>query len=256
MTRALGFRLLAVSALVAACGALVLGTSKAESLEPGAVLAAQDVSDADLGAASSGRTIRVGVTVNGRRPLEIPIETYVARVLSGEGEPRAADAAQQALAIAIRTYTMANLGRHQREGFDLCDTTHCQVMRPAASASARRAVMVTAGQVLRYEGRPAVVYYSASCGGRTETANGAWPDIADLPYLRSINDDVHEEDKPWVLERSLVDIQQSLRRQGFDGRLKNLEIGRHTGSGRVGTVHLSGMRPDEIGGDDFRAALG
>src|SRR5262249_43560679 len=95
--------------------------------------AAQDVSDADLDAASRGDTIRVGVTANGRRPAEIPIETYVARVLAGEGEPHAADAAQQALAVAIRTYTMANLGKHQREGFDLCDTTHCQVMRANAT---------------------------------------------------------------------------------------------------------------------------
>src|SRR5262245_60765 len=204
MTRALGFRLLAVSALVAACGALVLGTSKAESLEPGAVLAAQDVSDADLGAASDGRTIRVGVTANGRRPTEIPIETYVARVLSGEGEPRAADAAQQALAIAIRTYTMANLGKHQREGFDLCDTTHCQVMRANASAAARRAALATAGQILVYDGRPAEVFYSASCGGRTETASAVWPGMPDLPYLRSVKDDVHDDDKPWVLDVSTI----------------------------------------------------
>ena len=39
------------------------------------------------------------------------------------------EAAAQALAIAIRTYALFNAGRHQRDGFDLCDTTHCQVLR-------------------------------------------------------------------------------------------------------------------------------
>ena len=76
-------------------------------------------------------------------------------------------AAAQALAVAIRTYALFNAGRHQRDGFDLCDTTHCQVLR-ASSAASRRAAQATAGLVLSYQGAPADLYYSASCGGHTE----------------------------------------------------------------------------------------
>ena len=65
------------------------------------------------------------------------LEDYVAQVLAGEGQPRAGDAAQQALAITARTFALANRNRHRREGFDLCDTTHCQVLRPATAIDAR-----------------------------------------------------------------------------------------------------------------------
>src|SRR6266542_4231921 len=71
-----------------------------------------DPTDADLEAASAGRVIRVGALATDGHVTVMPLEVYVARVLAGEGEPRAADAAQQALAIAIRTYALANLDRH------------------------------------------------------------------------------------------------------------------------------------------------
>jgi SpoIID/LytB domain protein len=223
-----------------------------------AVAASQDdPTDAVLEAISAGRSVRIRITTNGsRRILALPVELYVARVLAGEGEPNAADAAQQALAIAIRTYAAANAGRHRRDGFDLCDTTHCQVLRPATGAS-RRAAMATAGQVLMYAGRPAEVFYSASCGGRSEAVSQVWPGALDHPYLISTEDDVHEEEEPWVLDLPVSRVEQALRRVGFEGRrLKNLRIERRSDSGRVTRLEVSGMRPDAIAGDDFRAAIG
>ena len=161
----------------------------------------QEIGDADLDAASAGRTIQVGTPASGR-VVTLPLETYVARVLAAEGEPRAADAAQQALAIAIRTFAMANAARHRRDGFDLCDTTHCQVLR-AATAASRRAAMATAGRILTWNGRPAEVFYSASCGGYSESAEEVWPG-ANLPYLQAVPDDVHDDDRPWTVEIPLA----------------------------------------------------
>ena len=63
-----------------------------------------DVTDADLDAASGGRVVRVRALTNGAPVAAVPLEVYVARVLAGEAEPRAADAAYQALAVAIRTF--------------------------------------------------------------------------------------------------------------------------------------------------------
>lgn len=216
-----------------------------------------EVSDAQLEAASVGRVVRVGPAAGGRGTVvTLPLEVYVARVLAGEGEPRAAEAAQQALAIAIRTFAMANLGRHERDGFDLCDTTHCQVIR-AATAPSRQAALATAGQVLTYEGAPAELFYSASCGGRSEAGTAVWPKMPDYPYLRPVRDHVHEDDKPWDVELSTQQIQQALRKAGFEGtRLTDVSVERRTPSGRAGTLHLSGLRPDEIAGEDFRAAIG
>ena len=217
----------------------------------------QEPTDRALETASGGRTVRVRAAAGGTRGIvDLPIELYVARVLAGEGEPAAPDAAQEALAIAIRTYAAANAGRHRRDGFDLCDATHCQVMRPSTPGS-RRAALATAGRRLTYRDRPADVFYSASCGGRTEAASQVWRGALDHPYLRASDDDVHDDEAPWVLEVPLARVESALRRAGFAGRaLADVRVERRSPSGRAVRLRLPGMRPDEIAGEDFRAAIG
>jgi SpoIID/LytB domain protein len=112
----------------------------------------------------------------------IPLETYVARVLAGEAARSSTPAALEALAITVRTFALANRDRHRADGFDLCDETHCQVVR-AASAATERAATATAGQVLMRGSLIASVFYSASCGGHTEIPSEVWPGADDPPYL-------------------------------------------------------------------------
>jgi stage II sporulation protein D len=212
------------------------------------------VPDAWLDEASGGRTIRLGSLATGQ-VARLPLERYVATVLAGEADPRAADGSQEALAVAIRTYAIANPGRHEAEGFDLCDTTHCQVPRAATPAS-RRATLATAGRILVYEGQPAPVFYSASCGGRSERAENVWPGPA-YPYLQSVPDDVHDGDEPWAAELGLDEIHAALARQGFEGeRLTDLVIEERNESGRVQRLGLPGLRPASIDGNAFRLAVG
>jgi stage II sporulation protein D len=212
--------------------------------------------DAALVHASAGRTVRVRVGANGiARITDLPGEVYVARVLAAEGEPKAGGAAQRALAIAIRTFAAANAGRHARDGFDLCDTTHCQVLRPATPAS-RAAALATAGQLLVHDGRPAEVFYSASCGGRSEAAAQVWAGAINLPYLRSAEDDAHGGEEAWTVELSLESVEEALHRAGFEGRLRNVRVSRRSDSGRATRLEVEGLLPEEIRGEDFRLAIG
>jgi SpoIID/LytB domain protein len=218
--------------------------------------AQSDISDAVLEKASQGRTVDIGLLSTGGAVATIPLELYVARVLAGEAEPNAPDAAQQALAVAIRTYAIVNEGRHRREGFDLCDTTHCQVMRTANDYS-RRAALATAGRVLTLNGKPVEIFYSANCGGRSERAADVWPGGTRFPYLRSVADNVHRDESPWALTLTLDEIRQALAKAGFGGeRLRDIEIDERTSSGRVARLHLRGLRPDAIAGNPFRMAIG
>ena len=213
-----------------------------------------DVTEADLNRASGGQTVAVGM-LSGGAIAHVPLELYVARVLAGEAEPGAPDATMQALAVAIRTYAVFNAGRHGRDGFDLCDTTHCQVPRTPTTAT-RQAAMATAGRILTYRGAPAEIFYSASCGGRSVSASEMWPRAA-LPYLRSVEDDVHDENDEWTVEFTLDEIYEALTRAGFEGsRLEDLDVAGRTDSGRVAKIELDGMQPDEIAGDRFRMAVG
>jgi SpoIID/LytB domain protein len=214
----------------------------------GVVATAQDLSTA--------QTIRIGVLKNGAYEIvTMPLEAYVARVLTGEALPGSEPAAMEALAIAIRTYTIGNRGKHRADGFDLCDQTHCQVMR-ASSPVTERAALATAGKVLLYHGEPATVYYSASCGGRTEKPSNVWPGAEDPAYLPSRPDDGCQGTPVWSTELSLSDLQRALRAAGFTGILRDIRIAQRNESGRAARLSLEGMTPREISGQDLRAAIG
>src|SRR5499427_6308839 len=205
---------------------------------------------------SSAETIRIGVLKSGSYEIVVlPVETYVARVLAGEALPGSEPAALETLAIAIRTYALENRGRHRGDGFDLCDQTHCQVMR-ASSAATEKAALSTTNQVLLYKGQLATVYYSASCGGRTEKPSNVWPGSEDPPYLPSRPDDGCQGFPEWSTELSMPDLQRALRGAGFTGVLRNVKIADRNESGRASRITLEGMTPAEISGQDLRAAIG
>ena len=90
----------------------------------------------------------VKVRVQGRAE-SVPVETYVAWAVAGELGGTGEAEALRAMAVVARTWARTNAGRHRREGFDFCQTTHCQRLDPAAvSERVRRAVEDTGGMIL------------------------------------------------------------------------------------------------------------
>jgi SpoIID/LytB domain protein len=177
-------------------------------------------------------------------------------VLAGEGQPRAGDAAQQALAITARTFALANRNRHKKEGFDLCDTTHCQVVRPA-TATTKRAADATSGRVLLHQGQPAFVYYSAWCGGKSELASQVWPGAIDYSYEPSLKDEACEDEPGWESDVRVGQIEQALRAAGLRGsKLRNLRVLGRDASDRVARIGVDGFTPPEMSGNEFRMAVG
>lgn len=201
---------------------------------------------------------RLGRTLpNGRSKIErIAIDQYIAQVLAGEGQPRAADAAQEALAITARTYAMANRNRHRSEGFDSCDTTHCQVVRPA-TAITRKAAEATSGRVLLHQGQPAFVFYSAWCGGHTELASQVWPGAVEYARAGSRDDEACEGEPSWTSEVRADEIERAMRAAGLRGsRLRGLRVLARNDSERVARIRVEGFTPSEMSGHEFRMAVG
>src|SRR4051812_29778614 len=204
------------------------------------------------------REIRIGIARpgGGYTVQAFPLETYIARVLAGEAARDSRPAALEALAITIRTFALANRGRHNADGFDLCDTTHCQVMR-TPNAAHERAAAVTAGNVLLRGGAPATVFYSASCGGQTEIPSAVWPGHEDPPYMPSQPDDACLGAPAWTAEIEGADLTRSLRAAGFRGdRLRDFRILSRDTSGRVARLRVAGFAPEEISGQDLRSVVG
>ena len=216
-----------------------------------------------LGAQAGTQTLdpgalRVGVLGLGGRytVTTLPIDVYVARVVAGEAARDSRPAALEALAITVRTYALANRSRHRAEGFDLCDQTHCQVVRTATAATTH-AADATSGKFLVRDGAPASIYYTASCGGRTERPSAVWPGAEDPPFLPIRDDDACDGAPAWSAEIADADLARALGAAGFRGRrLEEMKIISRTSSGRVARLQLRGLTPPEISGQDLRVAVG
>ena len=167
---------------------------------------------------------------------EVPLELYLASVISSEMHAAAPKEFLKAHAITSRSWLLAALQRKQgiRESpvptgsrithdgelvrwyereehdlFDVCADDHCQRYQGITkiiSVQAGEAVSQTNGIVMVYNGEICDARYAKACGGLTEDFDTAWED-KQIPYLTSIADAptpfrgirTEEEAARWIL---------------------------------------------------------
>jgi len=111
--------------------------------------------------------------------VEMDRETAVAAIVEAEGAAGLPFEARKAQAVVTRSYLAGAHNRHQ--GFDFCDTEHCQLMKGFAhsSSAGSRAALETREKVLIYKGEIIPALYSANCGGHTKSlAQTKWEGAA------------------------------------------------------------------------------
>lgn len=146
-------------------------------------------------------------------------EDYVKGVLPWEIGANESDETTKAFAVLTRTAPLSgSKPAHLERGFDVCTGTCCQIYRGLARTDARleRLADETAGEVLTYEGRPAVVLYHTTSGGATCSLSEAWGGD-DLPYLRSVDiGEPYEEaaDGVWSEYLTMHELTERLRAYG------------------------------------------
>lgn len=192
--------------------------------------------------------------------LHLGVEEYVAAVLAGESSNFSSVESLKAMSVAVRTYAAHFRGRHQPEGFDFCDTTHCQDFHIGnISERLRAAASATEGELLWYEGQPAATYYHRDCGGTTEAVEQAWPGTK-APYLRQLSDTfcIARGRSEWRSEITKEELRRALTTAGLrvPTKLQNLEIVSRTPSGRVARLRLTGPATLTVPADAFRLAVG
>ena len=106
-------------------------------------------------------------------------------------------------------------------------------------------------------GAIAPVFYSASCGGRTEIPSNVWPGADDPPHLPSADDEACEGAPAWEAELRPADLLRAFHAAGFRGnQLRDLRIVSRNSSGRVARLRVDGLTPAEISGQDLRVVVG
>ncbi len=190
--------------------------------------------------------------------VTLPIERYIERVV--ESESSAADSAEslKALAVVVRSFALHEA--HGHPDYDLCDSTHCQLLRWAGNSerrpAAHAATLATASETLWFRGTRAEAYFGKDCGGRSAAVEEIWPRAKARSYLSSQPDRYCSVQgaREWVTVASHAELTAAL---AFRGIVKpgwqTLAVARRGSSG-----HVLSLRFDttEISAEDFRIAVG
>jgi stage II sporulation protein D len=146
-------------------------------------------------------------------------ENYLPGVVRAEAGKYGPDEYFRTQAVVARTYMWRNINRHELDGFNLCDDTHCQVypglIPDSTIISACRS---TAGMVIA-DGDSVLIAaaFHGNCGGETASSSDVW--VASYPYLVSVKD-------PWCGYSASSEWQKSIPVSLFDDFLRSKGLDR------------------------------
>jgi SpoIID/LytB domain protein len=202
------------------------------------------------------------------RVATVAFEDYVLGVLAAEGAVEDEPEALRALAVSVRTYALQHLKRHEREGYDFCNTTHCQRYtflesggKGAVRDLIREARDSTVGEVLLDEnGQVADSYFHAACGGMTANVETLWGSRAPK-HLRGVRDEAcaSRPNHEWT---DVIPIDRMAQALNSDSRtetgpvLKNVVVSRRDATGRAELLTLEGERRRVVRGWDLKIIVG
>ncbi len=188
----------------------------------------------------------------------LPVESYVERVVASESGSADSRESLQALAIVVRTFALHEL--HGHADYDLCDSTHCQLLHwsgnPTRQPAAHAATLATAGETLWFHGQRALAYFNKDCGGRTASPTEIWPRAHALPYLPSQTDRycTASGGKEWASELTRTELTAALASAGVIAPgWQHLTVERRGESGRAVTLLLD---TTQISAESFQLAVG
>ncbi|MGQ9557887.1 MAG: SpoIID/LytB domain-containing protein [Desulfurispora sp.] len=197
---------------------------------------------------------------------KIKLEDYVAGVVAAEMEPTWPVNALAAQAILARTFTMENIqaGRVKKlHGTDASTSVEeFQAYDPSRiNDNVRKAVQMTRGEVITYNGQYIKAWFSACDGGISSSAKeGLAYTKTPTPYVKAnVRDNclsiTTAENKQWTARVPLARVRAAVQKiTGKDpGNISQAAIARKGPSGRAETIRLGSVT---VGGPALRLALG
>jgi stage II sporulation protein D len=178
---------------------------------------------------------------------EVDLEDYVAAVVASEVPASWPLDALRAQAVAARTFAVAQKiaqgpGARAHLGASVLDQVYKATAHPAPSAA--RAARDTAGEVLTFGAAPIAAYFSASCGGASESAEAAFHlPAGTTPYLHGSEHDADEHE--WKVKVPVEELDRALRKRVGSG-VHGVTVVSRTKSGRANLLSIatrSGARP-------------
>jgi stage II sporulation protein D len=170
----------------------IMGTEKKVRLIPNSLNSSIVYSPKNCSAKERKYKDEVEVTT-GNKDLTIvnlvDMNHYLSGVVESEGGGGKEIEYYKVQSIISRTYALKNQEKHQSEGFQLCDRTHCQayLYQNRFTPLIDSAVLYTNNEILVDANNNLVdTYFHANCGGQTSEPDYVWN--SKIPYLKSFKD--------------------------------------------------------------------
>ena len=177
----------------------------------------------------------------------VDLEEYIYGVVPAEMPVSYGLEALKAQALSARTYALTKIYAHKNNGYELCDTIHCQVYKGygVESTTSNKAVNDTEGMVIYHNGTPIEAVFSASTGGYTENSENVWN--TEVPYLRAVAELAEYTNNPWTKTVTLSELNNLTKRQGNDiGTVQDIVITKLSTGGRVQEMKIVGSTGEKV----------
>lgn len=190
----------------------------------------------------------------------VELEEYLYGVVRNEVSTWWPMEAIKAQVIAARTYALYQIKESRGKDYDVTADVGSQVYGGIFSEKWRtsRAVDLTRGKVLAYNGAIFPTYFHATCGGATFDAANLWN--ISLPPLRGVKCDwckksPHYSWEKWV---PLKEAETKLKNAGYAvGDIEAFEVIKKDSSGRILEIEVKGSQDAvDMAGKDFRLIIG
>lgn len=191
----------------------------------------------------------------------LDLESYLYGVLHHEVAPWWPMEGLKAQAVAARTYAVYEALVSKSAEYDLKSSTSSQVYGGSTTERYRskRAIDLTAGQILTYQGKVFPAFFHATCAGLTAGSTELWK----IPF-RPIDGGVQcnyckiSPHYNWESRVSLAEIEEKARKYGRDcGQIIKIELLTQTPSHRVGSLRITGTKAEiVVAAKDFRVWIG
>ena len=229
----------------------------------------------ELSAHGEKETPRVPIQITARKgqlvmSATLPVELYVERVVASESSGADSAESLKALAIVVRGFALHQ--KHWHLDYDMCDSTHCQLLHwhgnPTRAAAAHAATLATAGETLWFHGARAAAWFHQNCGGETARPEEIWPSTSrtsdrarSFPYLMAVTDPYCTAGgaRTWATVLTHDELTAALSRAGLVAPgWKRLAIGRRGDPAKGESPRVLTVRVDqkEITAEELRLAVG
>lgn len=157
----------------------------------------------------------------------LPVDEYLCSVMGRTVPVYFPDEAIKALAVAMRSYALWQ-AENNNYYYDIRAGEKDYVYSGVdmEKREINKLINATSGEVVTYNGSPAMALYTVSSGGYTEDSANVYGEMFPKPYLTSVKDfDYDAPDYKWERSFEAKDIAAGLLRGGYDiGKLESVRL--------------------------------